>query len=81
MILTWGMATTLIMVISTPLVFLASGYPGLKGILVYTAVPPKGLVVSIADSLSFQRGPYKVRGSEACEAPCEACEACEAHKK
>ena len=26
-------------------------------------------------------GPYKVRGSEACEAPCEACEACEAHKK
>ena len=26
-------------------------------------------------------GPHKVRGSEACEAPCEACEACEAHKK
>ena len=44
MMLTWGMATTLIMVILTPLVFfLASGYPGIKGILVYTAVPAKGL--------------------------------------
>ena len=43
MMLTWGMATTLIMVIFTPLVFLASGYPGIKGILVYTAVPAKGL--------------------------------------
>ena len=58
MILTWGMATTLIMVISTPLVFLASGYPGLKGILVYTAVSLKGLVVSIADSLSFRNIVY-----------------------
>ena len=43
MMLTWGMATTLIMVIFTPLVFLVSGYPGIKGILVYTAVPAKGL--------------------------------------
>ena len=34
-----------------------------------------GTLVAILD------GPYKVRGSEACEAPCEACEACEAHKK
>ena len=37
----------------------------------------KGRVTVVMD----KTGPYKVRGSEACEAPCEACEACEAHKK
>ena len=38
-------------------------------------------IVLILCTILSELGPYKVRGSEACEAPCEACEACEAHKK